>query len=67
MINWEKHRKDDGSINLESAYKETHNRSPPPDVSTYLLRISLYQPIYSRQVAAVALATARSLSIFNHD
>lgn len=71
-MNWEKYRKADGNINLEWVFDEeivqknqdedSSNRNLDAGYS-YLASIESMQGIVSRQAAAIAIATAASLSM----
>lgn len=56
---WDSCRRTNGSIKLVSAFQILNNGdNPTAQGEAFLLMIESEQPIYSRQVAAVAIATA---------
>lgn len=56
---WELHRRQDGTINLVEAWKDETEANPYSSPAIVFLNlVEEYQPIKSRQVAAVALAQA---------
>jgi hypothetical protein len=59
-LDWDKHKSGDGEINLFSAYSDYFGEDAvlPFD---FLHHAGGIYPIYSRQVASLALATAREL------
>ena len=61
-MNWEIHRRNDGTIDLLSAWKEANKRAitftTPKCVEAFFVKIEGYQPVRSRQVAAMVLALA---------
>lgn len=60
-IDWSRHKNDDGEINLLSAYADYYGCDEiiPFDILNDIMDI---QPVRSRQVAALAMATARELT-----
>lgn len=70
MIDWDAHRRADGSIDLWEAFVDMMQRSPysrsrfdlldesSQRAKSYLLLVESIQPIKSRQAAALAIATA---------
>ena len=69
-MDWEKHRRKDNSINLYDAWLDA-----PEDVlkeklqsifgCNFLASVDSYQPIISRQVAAISLSVADYLQLQN--
>lgn len=57
-MNWEAHRREDGSIDLVAAFAEINGVPPDARVAAYLNMIQNLQPVKSRQTAAVAIAAA---------
>lgn len=60
MIDWEQFRRGDGSINLVEVYLNRTN-FPTAAALEYLEWVDDLQRIKSRQAAAIAIATARTL------
>lgn len=61
-MNWEAHRREDGSIDLVAVFTEINGVSPNVRVTAYLNMIQNLQPVKSRQTAAVAIAVAYYLA-----
>lgn len=66
LVDWSKHRRPNGSINLVAAFREGENGALPPAIRVraegLLELVENMQPIESRQVAAVAIATTIHLA-----
>jgi len=61
-MDWERHRRPDGSIDLYSAWQSLPGKAKTPNhVGRYLSLVEQLQPINSRQGAAIAIATAQAL------
>lgn len=58
---FDKHRNEDGSINLKKAFTEDSHGAPSWNQADFLDDVESVRPITSRQVAAVALAMARTI------
>lgn len=61
-VNWAQHRRADGTIDLSAALKAARADEKPlafPEVAdAYLGQVEAFQPIFSRQAAALALLEA---------
>lgn len=63
-MNWDMYREADKSINLVIAYGamcEEAGAAPHASATIYLAHVMAGQPIFSRQVASLAIATAGHL------
>jgi len=58
---WDECRNEDKSINLKKAFNEDSFGQPTWNQVNFLDDVESVRPITSRQVAAVALATARTI------
>jgi len=66
MIDWDKFRRNDKSINLVRAFEEEHKEEGLPNKEAAILFLKViesYQIIKSQQVAALALAEAYLISV----
>ena len=60
-MNWEGYREDNEEISLLKAFHDEHRDEPLPNMEfaeKFLSLVRAYQPIRSRQAAAIALAIA---------
>ena len=67
-MNWDKYRREDGSIDLIAAYEDrpnaqTYNAIVSNRAHSYLSSVEYLQRIQSRQAAAQALVTAEWLAL----
>jgi hypothetical protein len=64
-MNWDEYRRTDGSIDLIKAFDEEHKTENFNKAisKNFLELMQIYQPIKSRQVAALALAQAYYIGI----
>lgn len=60
-MDWEKVRREDGTIQLMLAFREFFRTMPSASQIRYMLDVESICPIRSRQVAASVLANARVL------
>jgi len=63
-LNWEEFRRSNRSINLTEAWKAKNSGEIPSEAGyAFLQLVEEYQPIVSRQVAAIALAQATVIGV----
>lgn len=67
MINFELFRRSDGSLDLVAIWQQTNDLPLTPGATAHaegcLGWVEKMQPVFSRQVAALAVGTARALAI----